>query len=161
MTELAKAPELENLAVATAAADHTTGMRTTAAEGTSATEAQPPRLNRRAHPRYVARWRAALIGKDFRYLGRTENVSLSGTAVICDANLRPGQELDLYLEIPMRHSNQPAVFEAIAMVMHSTLTPEGFRLGLSFRFYRGDSQATLRKALSSGNYRELVDPHYA
>lgn len=131
------------------------------ATGSAASEPQPPRPNRRAHPRYVARWRAALIGDRVRHLGRTENVSISGAAVLCDANLRPGQELNLYLEIPQKNSNQPAVFEALAVVMHSTLTPQGFRLGLSFRFYRGDSQSILRKALSSGNYRELLDPHYS
>lgn len=159
MTDFAKSLEQGDVGIATAdnAGSGTGGVETTAT-GSTAGGPQPPRPNRRAHPRYLARWRAALIGERVRYLGRTENVSISGAAVLCDANLRPGQELNVYLEIPQNNSNQPAVFEALAVVMHCTLTPQGFRLGLSFRSFRGDSQSILRKALSSGNYRELVDP---
>ncbi|MFN3595167.1 MAG: PilZ domain-containing protein [Thiobacillaceae bacterium] len=160
MTDFARSLEQADVGIATA--DNATigdgGVETT---GPAVAEPKPPRPNRRAHPRYLARWRAALIGERVRHLGRTENVSISGVAVVCDANLRPGQELNVYLEIPQKNSNQPAVFEALAVVMHCTLTPQGFRLGLSFRFFRGDSQSILRKALSSGNYRELVDPHFS
>ena len=122
---------------------------------------QPPKPNRRAQARYIARWRAAIIGEGIKYMGRTENVSMSGAAVLCDANLRPGQELKLYLEVPLNKSTQTTVFEATSVVMHSTLTHQGFRLGVAFRFFQGDSQSILRKALSSGSYRELVDPHYS
>lgn len=122
---------------------------------------QPPKPNRRAQARYIARWRAAIIGEGIKYMGRTENVSLSGAAVLCDANLRPGQELKLYLEVPLNQGAQTAVFEATSVVMHSTLTNQGFRLGVAFRFFQGDSQSLLRKAFNSGSYRELVDPHYS
>jgi hypothetical protein len=124
-------------------------------------ELQAPKPNRRAQARYIARWRAAIIVASNKHMGRTENVSLSGAAVLCDANLRPGQELQLYLEVPLNQSTQTVVFEASSVVMHSTLTNQGFRLGLAFRFFQGDSQSILRKALSSGSYRELVDPHYS
>lgn len=160
MTDSARSFEVSDLEVATADEVGPTGNTSMTVAGPTDTESQPVKPNRRIHPRYVARWRAALIGERFRHLGRTENVSISGAAVLCDANLRPGQELNLYLEIPQRYSDQPAIFEASALVMHSTLTPQGFRLGLSFRGYRGDSQFILRKALSTGSYRELVDPHY-
>lgn len=92
-------------------------------------------------------------------MSRTENVSLSGAAVLCDANLRSGLELKLYLEVPLKQGTQTAFFEATSMVMHSTLTNQGFRLGVAFRFFQGESQFLLRKALNSGSYRELVDPH--
>lgn len=122
---------------------------------------QPPKPNRRAHTRYIARWRAAIIGEGIKYIGRTENVPLSGAAVLCGANVRPGQELKLYLEVPLNQGTQTAVFEATSVVMHSTLTSQGFRLGVAFRFFQGDSQSLLRKALNSSNYRELFDPQYS
>lgn len=127
----------------------------------AAHDLQPPKPNRRAQARYIARWRAAIIGDGIKYMGRTENVSLSGAAVLCDANLRPGQELKLYLEVPLKQGTQTAVFEATSVVMHSTLTNQCFRLGVAFRFFQGDSQSLLRKALNSGSYRELVDPQYS
>lgn len=130
--------------------------------GPSAAQDQhTPKPNRRAQVRYIARWRAAIIGEGIKYMGRTENVSLSGAAILCDANVRPGQELKLYLEVPLNQSTQTVVLEATSVVMHSTLTNQGFRLGVAFRFFQGDSLSVLRKALGSGNYRELFDPQYS
>ncbi len=151
---------------APAAAPNSTGsaeMLTDLGRGgpTAAHDLQPPKSNRRAQARYIARWRAAIIGEGVKYMGRTENVSLSGAAVLCDANVRPGQELKLYLEVPLNQGTQTAVFEATSVVMHSTLTNQGFRLGVAFRFFQGDSLSILRKALGSGSYRELIDPQYS
>lgn len=119
---------------------------------------QSTAAGRRAHARYVAHWRAALIGEGFRHLGRTANVSLAGAAVLCDVNLPPGQELQLYLEVPAGEASPPVVLEVVAAVVHSTLTSQGFRLGLAFRSYVGDAQDVLRAVLASGRYRELSDP---
>ncbi len=122
---------------------------------------RPVKENRRAQPRYIAHWRAALVGHGAKLLGRTDNVSLSGVAIVCDINVPAGREMTVYLEIPVQLGKQPVIFEAQGAVMHSALSKQGFRLGVAFRSYAGDSQNILRKALSSGTYREIFDPKYS
>lgn len=89
-------------AAAFGATDETEGLTGLGLAGpVVAHDLQPPKSDRRAQIRYIARWRAAIIDEGIKYMGRTENVSLSGSAVLCDAIVRPVQEVKLYLEVPL------------------------------------------------------------
>lgn len=124
------------------------------------TPVAPAGPNRRLQTRYIAHWRAALVGENVKYMGRTDNVSLSGAAVMIDVNLRPKQEFRVYFEIPA-HSGRPAqVFEAVGVVVHSMLSQGSFKIGIAFTFFVDDSDRMLRAALASGRYKELFDPTY-
>ncbi|MEW5770059.1 MAG: PilZ domain-containing protein [Pseudomonadota bacterium] len=120
----------------------------------------PAKPNRRSQPRYFAKWRAALVVDGAKYFGKTENVSLTGVAITSPVNLRPKQELTLYLEVTVALGKPPEIFEAVAVVMHNSLAGGEFRLGVAFRFFKDDSQDILRRALRSGNYRQMLDPQY-
>ena len=117
----------------------------------------PPPGNRRVQPRYLAHWRAALVGDNVKYLGKTDNVSLSGVAIIADVNLRPNQVFQVYLEIPVQLGKPPVVFQALGVVVQSMLAQQAFKIGVVFRSFEGDSEKVLLKALASGTYRELFD----
>lgn len=125
----------------------------------SVVEPAPQKPNRRIQPRYIAHWRAALVVEGIKHFGKTENVSLSGVAITCTGNLRQKQEVTIYLEVTVMLGKPPVVFEAVGVVMHSSLSSQGFRLGVAFRFFHGDSLDILRKALASGTYRQMLDPN--
>jgi hypothetical protein len=121
--------------------------------------AAPEPDNRRTTARYSVHWRAALVGDNAKYLGRTDNVSLSGVAIISDINLRPNQVFQVYLEIPVKLGKPPVIFQALGVVVHSMLSQEAFKIGLRFRSFEGDSENVLRKALAANAARELFDPY--
>jgi hypothetical protein len=119
--------------------------------------------NRRAHPRYLARWRAALISPlnaGRRFDGRTENVSISGAAIIVSSNLPRGEDFQVYMEITDQNGRPTAVFEARGRVMHCTLSQKEFKAGIAFTHYVADSDKLLRNALTCGRLKELTDPQF-
>jgi hypothetical protein len=120
-----------------------------------------PKPNRRLQTRYLAHWRAALVGEKVKYMGRTDNVSLSGAAVIADVNLRPKQEFRVYLEIPTQPGQPAQIFEAVGTVVHSMLSQGSFKIGIAFTFFVDDSDRMLHAALASGRYKELFDPTFS
>lgn len=117
----------------------------------------PQAQNRRTHTRYIAHWRAALVGDKVKTLGKTDNASLSGVAIISDINLRANQVVKIYLEIPLQLGKPPVVFRALGRVVHSMLSQQSFKIGVVFSSFEEDSENLLRKALASGTYRELFD----
>jgi len=119
--------------------------------------AVPQPQNRRLQTRYIAHWRAALVGDNVKSMGKTDNVSLSGVAIISDVNLRTNQVLQIYLEIATQLGKPPVIFQAQGLVVHSMLAQQAFKIGVVFRSFEGDSENVLRKALASGTYRELFD----
>jgi len=119
--------------------------------------------NRRAHPRYLARWRAALISPadpGRRFDGRTDNVSISGAAIAVPSNLAKGEEFQVYMEITDQNGRPTAVFEARGRVMHCTLSQKEFKVGIAFLQYVSDSDKLLRNALTCGRLKELSDPQF-
>ncbi|NWG86035.1 MAG: PilZ domain-containing protein [Hydrogenophilaceae bacterium] len=123
---------------------------------------QAPRIQeRRANPRYLAHWRAALVDPadgNVRYLGKTDNISICGAAIISDTNVPPRQEYHVYLEIPQVSGKAPLILELIGKVVYCNLANNAFRVGVTFKQYHGDAEKVLRSIVSSGKLKQLSDP---
>lgn len=118
-------------------------------------------VERRVHARYIAHWRAALVNPsngDIRYLGKTDNISLGGAALICEVNVPAKQDYHVYLEIPQANGKAPMVIEMLGRVAYSNLAKNAFRVGVSFKQFHGDAEAILKSILASGKLRQLYDP---
>lgn len=88
---------------------------------------------------------------------KTNDISAGGVAVICPRNVSPGCELTVYLLIdPGGPTHPQVVFEAQGKVMNTVLSGQqgGFRLGIEFTKFAGDSQQLLKKHLP----KDLVKP---
>ncbi|TRZ89202.1 MAG: PilZ domain-containing protein [Rhodocyclaceae bacterium] len=108
----------------------------------------------RKHQRCSIHWRSALTimgnGGAETLQCKTNDISAGGVSVICPRNVFPGSELTVYLLIDAGSSSHPqVVFEAQGKVMNNVLSSQqgGFRLGIQFTKFAGDSQPLLKKHL--------------
>lgn len=116
---------------------------------------------RRVHTRYIAHWRAALVNPsdgDIRYLGRTDNISLAGSAIICETNVPAKQDYHVYLEIPQANGKAPLIVEMLGRVVYSNLAKNAFRVGVSISKFHGDGEKILKAIMASGKLKQLLDP---
>lgn len=122
---------------------------------------KPAAQERRTQARYLAHWRAALVNPadgNVRYLGKTDNISLSGAAIISDANVPAKQDYHVYLEIPQPNGKSPLILELIGRVVYSNLANNSFRVGVSFKQYHGDAENVLQAIIKSGKLKQIFDP---
>lgn len=109
----------------------------------------------RDQPRYRLRWEVVILlgpGRG-RILcrGKTQNVSLSGIAVMGDVNLSTPANFTVLLFPPPLHKGDPVVsIEASAHPMYTVYAAEEmcFRIGLQFDRFVGDSHERLRERLT-------------
>lgn len=126
---------------------------------TAVVQPSPPQAERRVAPRYIAHWRAALVSLNdgaVRYLGTTDNLCLSGTAISCDSHVPPQKDYHIYLEIPQSVGKAPIVIQLQGRVVHTTLSRKVFRVGMTFKQFHGEAEQILRAILSSGKLKQLV-----
>ncbi|MEW5893608.1 MAG: PilZ domain-containing protein [Pseudomonadota bacterium] len=116
---------------------------------------------RRAHARYLARWRAALVDPrdgNVRYLGKTDNISVQGAAIICEINVPIRQDYHVYLEIPQPNGKSPVILELVGKAVYCNLANNAFRVGVSFKQFHGDAEKLLHAIIASGKLKQLSDP---
>ena len=99
-------------------------------------------------------WRSAIAiegnGGGENIQCKTNDISVDGVSVICPRNVAIGQALTIYLLIDPGDTTHPQlVFEAQGRVMNNVLSSQqgGFRLGIQFIKFVGDSQRHLLKHL--------------
>lgn len=115
----------------------------------------------RKHQRCSVHWRSAVsivgTGGPQTLQCKTNDVSAGGVSVICPLNIFPDSELTVYLLIDPGGTTRPqVVFEAQGKVMNNVLSSQqgGFRLGIQFTKFVGDSKQLLTKNLP----KDMVKP---
>lgn len=115
----------------------------------------------RKHQRCSVHWRSAvgITGSGGRQTlqCKINDVSAGGVSVICPLNIFPESELTVYLLIdPGGPTHPQVVFEAQGKVMNNVLSSKqgGFRLGIQFTKFAGDSKQILNKHLP----KDIVKP---
>jgi len=115
----------------------------------------------RKHQRCNVHWRSAVAvtgnAGPQTLQCKTNDVSAGGVSVICPLNVFPESELIVYLLIdPGGPTHPQVVFEAQGKVMNTVLSSKqgGFRLGIQFTKFAGDSKQLLTKHLP----KDLVKP---
>lgn len=108
----------------------------------------------RKNPRCAVRWRSAIVtqegGRQETIQCKTSDVSISGVSVICPRSLPLRHALSVYLLIDQGDEKHPQqIFEAQGEVMNNVLSGQqgGFRLGIQFVKFVGDSKQLLQKHL--------------
>lgn len=106
----------------------------------------------RKSPRTLVHWRSAIVtetnGQRVTTQGMTNDISTEGVSVICHRNISPKHPVTIYLLIHTGDEDNPElVFEAQGMVMNNVLSGKqgGFRLGIQFTKFAGDSKTVLQK----------------
>jgi len=115
----------------------------------------------RKFQRCSVHWRSAIsiVGNDGPQTlqCKTNDISTGGVSVICPRNIFPDNELTVYLLIDPGGPTRPqVVFEAQGKVMNTVLSSQqgGFRLGIEFTKFAGDSKQLLKKHLP----KDMVKP---
>jgi len=115
----------------------------------------------RKHQRCSVHWRSAIsiVGNNGPQTlqCKTNDVSAGGVSVICPLNIFPGRELTVFLLIdPGSPTHPQVVFEAQGKVMNTVLSSHqgGFRLGIEFTKFAGDSKQLLKSHLP----KDVVKP---
>ena len=115
----------------------------------------------RKHQRCSVHWRSAIsivgTGGPQTLQCKTNDVSAGGVSVICPLNIFPESQLTVYMLIdPGGPTHPQVVFEAQGTVMNTVLSSKqgGFRLGIQFTKFAGDSKQMLKKHLP----KDLVKP---
>lgn len=106
----------------------------------------------RKYPRCPIRWRSAIViaqnGGQETIQGMTNDISIAGVSVICHRNISLGHAVNVYLLIhPGDENNPQLIVEAQGKVMNNVLSGQqgGFRLGIQFIKFAGDSKKILQK----------------
>jgi len=109
------------------------------AEITPETIASPEQHERRQHPRRAARWACVLTTQSKQVLtGRTRDVSERGASVSTQDDIKFNTRI--ILEISAFYNGSKKNFRVIAQVKHSSVTKDGFNLGL---YFKDASESTL------------------
>lgn len=100
----------------------------------------------------MVHWRSAIVtevhGERETTQGVTNDISSDGVSVICHRNISPNHTVTVYLLIHTASGDNPeVVFEAQGKVMNNVLSGKqgGFRLGIQFLKFAGDSKKMLEK----------------
>lgn len=100
----------------------------------------------------MVHWRSAIVsevgGERVTTQGTTNDISSDGVSVICHRNISPNHLVTVYLLIHTGIEDNPElVFEAQGKVMNNVLSGKqgGFRLGIQFTKFVGDSKNMLHK----------------
>lgn len=106
----------------------------------------------RRHPRVPVHWRSAIVaeinGKSETTQGTANDISADGVSVICHRNISPNHVVTVYLLIHTGNEDKPdLVFEAQGKIMNNVLSGKqgGFRLGIQFTKFAGESKKMLEK----------------
>ena len=108
----------------------------------------------RLHSRISIRWRSVIVteehGRRVTAQGKTYDISVSGVSIVCGRNLALNLPVTVYLLVhPGDQNNPELMIEAQGKIMNSVLSgPQGgFRLGIQFTKFAGDSKQLLMKHL--------------
>lgn len=122
-----------------------------------------PAAERRNMQRYIAHWRAALASVNdggTRYLGTTDNICVTGAAIVCEDHVPPQMDYHVYLEIPQSVGKTPIVLQLEGRVVHTTLSRKVFKVGVVFKKFHGDSEKVLQAILSSGKLKTILSTEH-
>lgn len=113
----------------------------------------------RKSPRCTIHWRCAIAieehGRRETIQSRTNDVSMTGVAIICHRNIPPPKAVTVYLLIDPGDESRPQVIvEAQGEIRNNVLSGQqgGFRLGIQFIKFARDGKQILQKNLP----REMV-----
>lgn len=113
----------------------------------------------RKSPRCTIHWRCAIAieehGRRETIQSRTNDVSMTGVAIICHRNIPPPKAVTVYLLIdPGDESHPQVIVEAQGEIRNNVLSGQqgGFRLGIQFIKFARDGKQILQKNLP----REMV-----
>ncbi len=112
---------------------------------------------RRGHPRGRVEFNFALIypqRADRRarpmFQGKTRDLSLSGLSIVVDYNIYEDDEVVVVLAVPPAYAGAPRkVATSTAVITHAMFSSKlnAFKIGLSFRKFRGNGKLLLAAAL--------------
>lgn len=112
----------------------------------------------RKHPRVLVHWRSAIVaeinGRSETTQGTTNDISADGVSVICHRNISPNHVVTVYLLIHTGNEDKPdLVFEAQGKIVNNVLSGKqgGFRLGIQFTKFAGESKKMLEKYIPKGH----------
>lgn len=113
----------------------------------------------RKSPRCTIHWRCAIAieehGRRETIQSRTNDVSMTGVAIICHRNISPPRAVIVYLLIDPGDQSRPQVIvEAQGEIRNNVLSGQqgGFRLGIQFTEFARDGKQILQKNLP----REMI-----
>lgn len=113
----------------------------------------------RKSPRCTIHWRCAIAieeqGRRETIQSRTNDVSMTGVAIICHRNIPPPKAVTVYLLIDPGDESRPQVIvEAQGEIRNNVLSGQqgGFRLGIQFTNFARDGKQILQKNLP----REMI-----
>lgn len=126
------------------------------AETSSAKSASLALADHRNARRYNVRWKMAVVFEDQEnrptYRGKTHDLSLSGTAMLTDVNVKPSASpvIILLAPPPLNINDRPKVVEIKARQNEAVYSGEArcFRLGFSFIEFKKDSLDYLAERLT-------------
>lgn len=125
-------------------------------DGGSAKPAIAIQADHRNAQRYNVHWKMAVVFEDQEnkptYRGKTHDLSLSGTAMLTDVNIKPTSSpvIILLAPPPLHVKDRPKVVEIKARQHEAVYSGESrcFRLGFSFLEFKRDSLDYLTERLS-------------
>lgn len=110
--------------------------------------------NDRKSPRCSVHWRSAILFEEYgrreTLQCKTNDISSSGVSLICQRNLPLRHGVTVYLLIDPGDGKRPQlIVESQGEIMNSVLSGQqgGFRLGIQFTKFAGDSKQLLLKHL--------------
>lgn len=114
---------------------------------------------RRRERRYPLRLRCAIIYHRHpdseaqpTYYGTTWDISLSGMSFIVGSNVFTEDEIKVLLALPSRKpGGRPRIVECTAVMRHTVFSGEvgDFRIGITFKVFKGNGARILRDALAA------------
>lgn len=109
----------------------------------------------RASPRYMVRWRIALVFDDAEgkptFHGWTYDLSMNGTAMLTDSNVFSAAPVTILLAPPpLKKGDRKKVIEIQARQVYAVYSGavSCFRLGLNFTKFKADGQQILKEMLT-------------
>lgn len=108
----------------------------------------------RKNSRVSIRWRSAIVteenGRQVTTQGRTHDISITGVSVVSERNMPLLLSVTVYLLVhPGDQKHPQLIVEAQGKIMNSVFSSQqgGFRLGIHFIKFAGDSKQLLLKHL--------------
>lgn len=107
-----------------------------------------PSADHRQHPRFPVKWRVVLVATDDAPLpgnelhATTSDVSMGGLSLLSDFNLRQGQNLGLFVQVPASHNGEAGRYVAVVGNVAYTLHDSNaglFRSGVRFIQFKDNS----------------------
>jgi len=119
-------------------------------------EPDKPRTSVREYPRYLVRWRIAIVyegscgGKTF--YGRANDICMGGMSVLCDHNIFFENEVTLLLALPpLSPREKEKILEISSRMVYTVLSNQSFRVGLKFLSFKEGEKKLLENRLKLQN----------